>query len=81
MSRLFLLLTAGLATPLAAAGPDHEHHGKAPEGTSETRYCKNVEATTGTRIERVNCWTREQWADQGVDVDKAWAEEGVRIIG
>ena len=80
MSRLFLLLTAALATP-AAAGPDHEHHGKAPEGTSETRYCMNIEAPTGTRIERVKCWTREQWADQGVDVDKAWAEEGVKVIG
>ena len=80
MSRLFLLLTAALATP-AAASPDAEHPMKAPEGTSETRYCMNIEATTGTRIERVKCWTRKQWADQGVDVDEAWAEEGVRVIG
>jgi hypothetical protein len=36
-------------------------------------------ATTGTLIDQVKCWTREQWARQGVDVDKDWAKEGVRI--
>ena len=51
----------------------------APPGTPTTRYCMRVEAVTGTRIETVECWTREQWAEQGVDVDKDWPKEGVAV--
>jgi len=40
-----------------------------------------IEAVTGTRIERVRCWTRAEWAEQDVDVDKDWDREGVAIIG
>jgi hypothetical protein len=40
-----------------------------------------VEPFTGSRIERIICWTREQWAAQGVDVDKDWPREGVRVLG
>jgi hypothetical protein len=39
-----------------------------------------VEAVTGTRLERVECWTRAEWASQGVDVDRDWPEEGVRTV-
>jgi hypothetical protein len=39
-----------------------------------------VEPVTGTLVERVRCWTRAQWAEQGVDVDKEWAREGVTVI-
>jgi uncharacterized protein YjhX (UPF0386 family) len=39
-----------------------------------------VEPVTGSRIERVECWTRAEWAEAGVDVDKDWAKEGVAII-
>ncbi len=53
----------------------------APAGTSETKYCMRVEPLTGSRIETVTCWTRQEWAEQGVDVDQDWAEEGVRVIG
>ena len=28
-----------------------------------------IEAITGSRIEELKCWTREEWAEQGVDVD------------
>ena len=52
----------------------------APAGTPETKYCMRVEPATGSRIETVQCWTREEWAAQGVDVDKDWAEEGVSVI-
>jgi len=51
----------------------------APPGTPTTRYCMRIEAVTGTRIETVECWTREQWAEQGVDVDKDWPKEGVAV--
>ena len=53
----------------------------APAGTPETKYCMRVEPVTGTRIEFVECWTRDEWAEQGVDVDKEWAKEGVSTIG
>ena len=26
-------------------------------------------------------WYTEEWADQGVDVDKEWARNGVKVIG
>lgn len=51
----------------------------APPGTPTTRYCMKVEAVTGTRIETVECWTRDEWAAQGVDVDKDWPKEGVAV--
>jgi hypothetical protein len=35
---------------------------------------------TGSRLEEVKCWTREKWAEDEVDVDKEWADEGVRVI-
>jgi hypothetical protein len=53
----------------------------APPGTAETKYCMYIEAITGTRLEELKCWTRAEWAEQGVDVDKEWAKEGVRTIG
>ena len=51
----------------------------APPGTPNTRYCMRVEVT-GYVSDPVECWTRDEWADQGVDVDREWAKEGVRII-
>ncbi|MEA3009867.1 MAG: hypothetical protein QOJ91_1559 [Sphingomonadales bacterium] len=35
---------------------------------------------TGTLVERTLCWTRRQWAEEGVDVDREWAKEGVSVI-
>jgi hypothetical protein len=53
----------------------------APAGNPDARYCLQVEPVTGTNVETVQCWTRDQWAEQGVDVDKEWAKEGVKTIG
>jgi uncharacterized protein YjhX (UPF0386 family) len=39
-----------------------------------------VEAQTGSRIESIECWTRDEWAQGGVDVDHDWAKEGVRVL-
>ena len=75
---LYLIIAA---SPVSAAGQDPGAIRAAPAGTPETRYCMRIEAVTGTRIEQVKCWTREQWAEQGVDVDKDWMKEGVRTIG
>ncbi|GAA4723714.1 hypothetical protein H9L13_11630 [Sphingomonas lutea] len=52
----------------------------APPGGPDTRYCMRVEVT-GNAADPVRCWTRADWADQGVDVDRDWAKEGVRVIG
>lgn len=69
------------AAPVSAASEDRTPMTAAPAGTAETRYCMRIEAITGSRLEQVKCWTRDEWADQGVDVDQDWAEEGVRAIG
>ena len=52
----------------------------APTAGPGARYCLRVAADTGSLIERVRCWTRAQWAEQGVDVDREWAREGVSVI-
>ena len=53
----------------------------APAGTPETKYCMRIVASTGTLVEQTKCWTREQWAKRGVDVDKDWPKEGIRVLG
>ena len=68
-----LTVIAVAASPVSAAVP-------APEAPPHARYCMRVEPITGSRLETVQCWTREEWAAQGVDVDKDWPKEGVRIL-
>ena len=68
-----LLSAIGVATPVSAAT-------LAPPGTPATRYCMRVGPLTGSNVETVQCWTRAEWADQGVDVDREWAKEGVGVI-
>ena len=53
----------------------------APAGTPESRYCLRVDPITGSRMETIQCRTREEWAQLEVDVDQEWAENGVRVIG
>ena len=69
------------AAPMPAIAADRARPETAPPGTADTRYCMKVEPMTGSRVERVMCWTREHWTEQGVDVDKDWPKEGVRVIG
>lgn len=52
----------------------------APVAGPNARYCLKVEAPTGTRIEPIMCWTRQEWTQQGVDIDEDWAREGVTVI-
>jgi hypothetical protein len=51
----------------------------APEAGPDARYCLRIEIT-GSRLERILCLTRQEWVDEEVDVDKEWAENGVRVI-
>ena len=69
-----------IATSVAASQPEPSPMEGAPAAGADARYCLRVELT-GNVVEPVRCWTRDKWAEQGVDVDNAWAKEGVRVIG
>jgi len=71
-------LSLMLATSQPAAG-DTATTG-APAGDPSTRYCLRVDPITGSRMETIQCRTREDWALLEVDVDQEWAENGVRVL-
>ena len=73
LSTITLGLIIAAASPLAATQPETDVTVGAPEAGPDARYCLRVERFTGSNVERIKCWTRQQWADQGVDVDKEWA--------
>lgn len=74
----FSLIVA--VTPAFAQPSGRDSMTGAPAAGPDARYCLRVAADTGSLVERIRCWTREQWVGQGVDVDKEWAREGVKII-
>ena len=69
------------ASPVMASQPDQPTATTAPAGTPDTRYCLRVDPLPGQLVQTVQCWTRAEWADQDVDVDREWASNGVRTIG
>lgn len=75
---IFVLSATFAAAPAAAAQDGSD--AAAPPAPPAARYCLRVEPQTGSRIESVECWTRAEWADADVDVDKEWAKEGVRVL-
>jgi len=78
------VLLAGLAMIIAASPVSASIDpapSAAPPGNPGTLYCMHVDPITGSNVQTTQCWTREEWADQGVDVDKEWAKNGVRTIG
>ncbi len=79
----WLLALTLIASPVSAAGQDAVQTvpAGAPAGTPQTKYCMYIEAITGSRLEELKCWTRDEWAERGVDVDQDWPKEGVRTIG
>ena len=81
LSAIALSLMVVAASPLSAAQPESDLRAGAPEAGPDARYCLRVDPLTGSNIERIMCWTREQWAEQGVDIDKEWAREGVAVKG
>ncbi len=66
-------------SPVSAALPEPTREAT-PEAGPGARYCLRVEPVTGTRIETIQCNTREEWAQLEVDVDKEWADNGVKVI-
>ena len=78
----FKALTAvfGAIIATSAAASTQPSDAAAPAGGPDTRYCMRVEPQTGSRIESIECWTREEWALGGVDVDQDWPKEGVKVL-
>ena len=76
MTHLWVVAFGSIAAaqPMPATNPS-----QAPAAGPDARYCMRVEPVTGSRVEYVRCWTRRMWAEQGVDVDKEWAREGVAV--
>ena len=77
-------IVAAAPAPLAAQ-PDTQPivlaaSGTAPAAPPDARYCMKVDPITGRLAETIECWTRDQWADQGGDVDKEWARNGVKGV-
>jgi hypothetical protein len=75
MTRTLIIaaLTALVATSPAAAAdrksaPDKENR-IATEKGKQTKYCLAYEKTTGSRIERTECRTKAEWAEEGIDLD------------
>ena len=76
---LLIGLGAIIATS-AAASTQPSQTTAAPAGDANTRYCLRVDPVIGSRIETIQCRTREEWALLEVDVDQEWAENGVRVL-
>ena len=76
---LIVALSTFLAVPPAPSGSEASALSAAPVEGADARYCLRVAPIIGTRVEAVRCWTRQQWADLGVDVDQEWEKEGVAI--
>ena len=77
MAQLALALSL-LAATLPPAGTGSST--PAPAGTPDTRYCLRVDPPTGSRIETIQCRTRDEWAQLDVNVDEEWAQNGVKVI-
>ena len=73
------LIIAGSAASVATAHSNMS--APPPAGGPSTRYCLRVDPITGSRIETIQCRTREDWSELGIDLDMEWAENGVRVIG
>ena len=83
MAQKLLLIALGAAAAAAPATAGIQAPSErilVPAGTPYTLYCMRIEAIIGSRLEEVKCWTRQEWAENEVDVDKDWAEEGVAVI-
>lgn len=77
MAHMLVALMMAAALPQTGGGSPPT---PAPAGSASTRYCLRVDPVTGSRIETIQCRTREEWSGLDVDVDQEWAQNGVRVI-
>ena len=68
------------ASPVGATGRENPPS-DTPTASANGKYCLRVEAVTGSKVEKIECMTREEWVAQGVDLDREWAREGVVLDG
>jgi hypothetical protein len=73
----FGLCMAAAASPTSATIPRDT---PAETDGPNVLYCMHIEPITGSRLERVVCWTRAEWALNEVDLDTDWPKEGVSIL-
>ena len=67
-----LVVAVGLiaiAAP-AAAALQNSQAGSSSSAADATKYCIQYEPDTGSRLNRVECKTKAEWAKQGVQVDQ-----------
>ena len=76
---LIIALGALVATSAAANTQPTQTTG-APAGNANARYCLRVDPIIGSRIETIQCRTRDDWAALEVNVDQEWGQNGVRVI-
>jgi len=70
------MLTLGslLVTAMPAAAASAPDNGVAAKPAKEKTYCLQFGVDTGSRINRVACKTKREWAMLGVDVDEIIAK-------
>src|SRR5438309_11970898 len=76
---LAVTLSIGMAALTLTPATAEPTPARAPAGTPGTRYCLRVDPVTGSRLQTIQCRTREDWASLELDVDQDWAENGVRV--
>ena len=76
-----LIVALGAITSTAAMASVQPADTSVPAGSESTRYCMQVDPATGSRMETIQCYTRAEWAQLDVDLDKEWAENGVKTLG
>lgn len=75
MTRTLIIgaLTVLVAAPAATAADRQSAPPKENQTTAEKgkpiKYCIAYEKTTGSRVERTECRTKAEWAEQGINLD------------
>ena len=80
MKAFFAVIASGLVLASAPAVSASAVPGKSAAGeqssaakklrSTNTRYCLDYEALTGSRISKRECKTKAQWAAEGINVEK-----------
>jgi hypothetical protein len=70
VAKLVVLSLILAATPVSAA----DHAAKRTATTDQTKYCIQMEPTTGSRISTTECRTKDEWSRLGVDIDELLAK-------
>jgi hypothetical protein len=59
-----------LSVLLTSAAASAKESAAKKSARDQTKYCVQVEPSTGSRIITIECWTRAEWAAQGVNIDE-----------